>query len=459
VARTNGQIFEKGKQAFEKKNYDYAIDLFSQVLEGEPDNREARQLLRETEKRKVTENGYPNEFTARAMGFVPWMKSMLYSDPESVIQACESYLKIDPKNLGMRIKLARALSELGHHEAGIWELQPLTQEHAERPELFKTLGILHEKAGNSDRSAELLQRVKELDPTDREVDSMIKNTMAESTVKKGGWDEAESTQELIRDKQKAQQLERNQKILSEPDEIKSAIKDLRREIEEGGLSEDKQVEKWKRIGELYHKMNAYDQSISAYDNARELRPQDGQLKMKIGDLRLKKWDRRVEEVGRKLEEQPGDEELQQKLNELKKTRLKKKLEEYGQRVQDHPTDMELRYNYASALMKAGSVDEAISQLQEAVNDPKIRTRAYNLLGQGFMKKDHPDMAINQFKKGLENARTSDQEVELKYNLAQSYMAGGKWEQARENLREILETNYGYQDAAELLERVKSELSE
>ncbi len=457
MAQSIGKIFEKGKQAFEKKNYDYAIDLFSQVLEGQPDNREARQLLRETEKRKVNEEGYPNPVVARLIGFIPWIKTMIFSDPESLIEACEQYLKIDPQNLSMRITLARALSELGHHNAAIWELQTLKQEYPDRPELFKALGVFHEKVGNSDKSTELLQRVKELDPTDREVDSMIKNTMAESTVKKGGWEDAESTQDLIRDKQKAQQLERKQKILSEPDEIDDAVADLKQEIEEKDLEEDEEVEKWNRIGELYNKIDRFDDSISAYENALELRPQDGQLKMRIGDLRLKKWDRKVKKMKKKVEENPEDDELKKKLQQLKKKRLQKKVQEYHQRVQDHPTDMKLRYHYGRFLKQAGKVDEAISQFQQAVKDPKIRTQAYNHLGQGFLKKDHPEMAIDQFKKGLENVRTSDREVELTYNLAKGYIEAEEWKKAEENLQKILETDYGYRDASELLEQVKEKL--
>ncbi len=457
MAKSTAKIFEKGKKAFEKKNYDYALDLFRQVLEGQPENREARQLLREAEKRKVSENGYPNEYVARAIGFIPWMKSLLYSDPEAIIEACEEYLKIDPKNLNMRIRLAQALSELGYHKAGIWELQPLKKENADSPELFKALGLMHGKAGNSDRSTELLQRVKDLDPTDREVDEMIKNTMAESTVKRGGWEEAESTQDLIRDKQKAEQLERKQKILSEPDEIRAAIQDLKQEIDEEDLSEDEQFENWNRIGELYNKMDRIDDAVSAYRKALELHPQDSQLKMRIGDLKLKKWDQKVEALEEELEKNPDDEELQNRLEKTKKKRLKKQLEEYRQRVQDHPTDMKLRYHYGRFLMQAGKVDDAISQFQEAVKDPKIRTDAYNHLGRGFLKKGHSDMAINQFKKGLETARTSDREIELKYNLAKAHIESGELEEARKNLREILERDYGYRDAAELLDDVKKQL--
>lgn len=453
------ELFEKGKRAFEKKNYDYAIDLFTQVLEKQPDNRKARQLLRETEVRKAEQDGYPNAVMAKMYGLVPWLKSRWYSEPDDVIPACEEYLKIDPNDLQTRILLSQSLREKGFLESAILELRQLTDKYSDRPELHEQLAVLYEAAGETDKSTKHLQRVKELDPSNRDVEERIKNTMAESTVEKGGWQEAESTQELIRDQEKADELERDQKMLTEPDEIKEAIKENKKRINEADLSEDETFERWNRIGELFEKLDDYDSAISAFEKASSIRPEDGQLVMKIGDLKLRKWDERINSVKKRLDQEPENEELQEKLEKLKKKQLKERVKEYEKRVKNHPTDMELRFHYGRYLRQAGKTDEVISQLQQAVKDPNVKTKAYSHLGRAFMDKGHPDMAIDQLKNGLEDARSTEREVDLKYDLARAYMEDNQWKEAEENLRQILEEDYGYKNASELFEEVKEKTGE
>ncbi len=458
MTEISSEIFEKGKRAFEKQNYDYAMDLFSEVVQNQPDNRKARQLLRESEVRKARQDGYPHPVMAKITGFIPWIKSRLYSDPDAVIQACEEYLKIDPEDVGTRVKLSQALREKGMLEAAILELRQLTDRYDDNLKLHEQLAVLYEAIGDTNRSTRHLQRVKELDPGNRDIEERIKNTMAETTVEKGGWDGADSTRDLIRDEEKAEELEREQHILTEPDEIKQAIKDIRSELQEQELTEDEEFEKWKRVGELYEKLDEFDSAVSAYENASEIRPQDGQLTMKIGDLKLRKWEERINKVKEKLKKEPDNRKLKKKLEKLKKKQLQERVKEYKKRVQNHPTDMELRFHYGRYLRQAGKTDEAISQLQKAIKDPNIKSQAYVQLGRSFMDNNHPDMAIDQFRKGLEDARTSEEEVDLKYDLARAYMEDQKWEQAAQNLREILEEDYSYKNASELFEEAKEKAS-
>lgn len=461
VSGSDGKLFEKAKQAFERKNYDYAIDLFGRVLEAEPDNKEARHLLRETEIRKNEQEGGGSFLTNWFNWLITWTKTRIQSDPESVADACERYLQRDPENLNLRITLAQALDEMGHTNAGIGELKPLTDRYPDSPALHKQLAKLYKKEGNSHKATTHLKRVRNLDPSDREVESMIKNTMAESTVDEGGWEDAESTQDLIRDEEEAEKLEREKKVLTEPDEIREAIEDEKEIISQNreDLDDNQVYQKWKRIGDWYQKLDSFDDARESYEKALEIQPQDAQLKMKIGDMELARWEKKIRQTKEQLEENPDDEELQEQLEDLKKSRLEKQIEEFRQRADDHPTDMEIKFKLGKFLFRAGKIDEAISNFQKASKDPKIRTDAYNYLGQGFVKKEHFDMAVDQFKKGLEEARTSEEEMRLKYNLAKAYIQNAQWEEAEQSLREILERNYGYRDAADLLDEVREKKEE
>jgi len=68
-------IFNKVKEAFDKKNFESAIALARNLLEIEPSHAQARQILRmSTMKNYETQGNMPSGFNALIYGFVPMMK-------------------------------------------------------------------------------------------------------------------------------------------------------------------------------------------------------------------------------------------------------------------------------------------------------------------------------------------------------------------------------------------------
>lgn len=458
MAQATGKLFERAKQAFEKKNYEYAVNLFRKIVDMEPGNQEARQLLRQSEMREKSKGGYPNSFIAKLSGIVPLMKMKFAKSPEKIVRLCEDYLESDPNNLKVRIRLAKNLEELGYPEVGIKELKPLTNHYDESPELHKNLAVLYIADNRSTKAQPHLKKLRRLKPSDREVDEMLKNAMAESTVEEGGWEDAESTQELIRDDQDEEQEQTitPDRTLTDPDEIREAISQLKKEVKRES-DDDARADKLDQVGKYYKKLDQYNKAATAYEKALEHRPNDGTLKEKVGNMKIRRWKHRLENVEDQISNNPDNKKLKKKRQKLNQKLLKEQISEYKRRVKEHPTDMELRFELGKYLLNADQLGQAIEQLQKAVRDPKVQTQAHNLLGKGFLKKNHLDMAVSEFEKGLDAARTSERSQELKYNLARAYIEEGKWEEARKALREILEVDYAYRDASELLDQVKEKL--
>ena len=61
------KLYDRGKEAFAKRNYDYAIELFRQILALAPNNVDARKALRICEVKKFEDIGYPSKFTTMAL--------------------------------------------------------------------------------------------------------------------------------------------------------------------------------------------------------------------------------------------------------------------------------------------------------------------------------------------------------------------------------------------------------
>ena len=121
------KLFSKGKEAFEKKNYDYAIDLFRQILSIDPDHVQSRQALRATCLKKCQDHGFPSAGKAVLSGLGSRFGAMLGGITKNVgkkIDSLMDYLVKDPNNVKVRVQLGEALKEGGHLDGAITAVEP-----------------------------------------------------------------------------------------------------------------------------------------------------------------------------------------------------------------------------------------------------------------------------------------------------------------------------------------------
>ena len=122
------------------------------------------------------------------------------------------------------------------------------------------------------------------------------------------------------------------------------------------------------------------------------------------------------------------------------------------RVDDNPTDLALRFEYGDVLMRAGRFTDAIPELQRARQNPNVRLKAMNLLGQCFVEKAMNDLAVSTFKSAASEMLVMDNlKKEIVYKLAMVLEKMGKKEEYLENLKLIYEVDYGYLDVAQRVE--------
>src|SRR5215510_9930456 len=93
--------FNKGTEALQRENFDYAITLFNQVLEKEPGLYECRKALRIAQLRRAgTGRGLLRKLMSSA-GSAPAVakaQMALHSDPAEALKLAEQILNTDPTN-------------------------------------------------------------------------------------------------------------------------------------------------------------------------------------------------------------------------------------------------------------------------------------------------------------------------------------------------------------------------
>src|SRR6188474_144445 len=101
LTREFRMLFTKGNDALQRENYDYAIDLFNQVLNKEPTLYDCRKALRTAQLRKAgARGGFFKKMlnSASSSPMVAKGQMALRKDPVEALQIAEQILNHDPNS-------------------------------------------------------------------------------------------------------------------------------------------------------------------------------------------------------------------------------------------------------------------------------------------------------------------------------------------------------------------------
>jgi tetratricopeptide (TPR) repeat protein len=305
------------------------------------------------------------------------------------------------------------------------------------------------KKGDMEKANQHYQRAAKLAPQDIEISKMVKDVSAQITAH--SYTTANSSRDLIRDKEKAKELEEDQAVLRTEEDIQRAIERCKKRIaEDPGSKKD-----LRRLAELLQKLNQFDESLEVLKKLLEIDPTNFDIKCKLGDCRIAKIAENLRVLRENLKKSPQNDAMKQKLQKALQEKNEIEIQEYTLRLQTQPTNSELRFKLGSALFQAKKFDEAISNFQQALQDPRNKVSAYNYIGQAFVNKQEYDLAVEQYKTALSLVSPTEmQHREIKYNLGLAYELANKPTEAVEVFKEICTVDIGYKDVQARLKKLK-----
>jgi tetratricopeptide (TPR) repeat protein len=99
-------------------------------------------------------------------------------------------------------------------------------------------------------------------------------------------------------------------------------------------------------------------------------------------------------------------------------------------------------------------------LQRARQNPNARLKAMNLLGRCYCELGMLDLAVKQLEDAAREMTVMDAvKKEIVYNLGLVYEQMGDSKKYIDTMKKIYETDYGYRDVAERVERSYSRIPE
>jgi Flp pilus assembly protein TadD len=453
LSETQRSLWLKAVAAIELRNFGYAISLLQGILKEEPQFLTGRQLLRRAEvtRSKSAKKSFFNISTAA----IAIMKAQreIKRDPKRAIEMLEKVFEKEPYNRQANLALKEAATAAGWPEIGVFALRTLLEENPRDLKVLHELGRLYHRLGENDREVEVYNQITEINPLDAEALRLGKDASAHASMKSGGWTEAESYRDLIKDKDVAISLEQQSRMRLTGESLDQQIA----ETYARHKTEPANIDLARRLGALNEQKEDFEAAIGWYQYAADLtKGADAGLVRKASDLRIKCLEREISAHEEFLSTHDADHELHAKKSEELRVAKTKRAEilvaDARERVARNPTDLQLRFELGENLVNAGRFREAVPELQRARQNPHARLKAMNLLGCCYSELGMFDLAMKQLEEASKEILSMDaMKKEIVYNLGLVYERMGEREKSLACMKQIYEVEHGYKDVATRVE--------
>lgn len=446
VPRPIRELFEKATLAYERNNFDYAIQILNGVLDQEPGFFEARQLLRATQQQKPQEKTGLFRKLVGGAGNAPALAKgqlALRGNPKEALSAAESILNSDPANTSAHKLLAEGAMALGLTKTAVMALETVIASDPDDAKAARNLAGLYFQQDQLDKAEELYRNLLARRPDDTDLPQTLKNLAARRMLVEKGYGAVESGnssyRDLIKDKEEALHLEQANRSTKDDTIADRLIAEYEIQLR----NEPNNRRTLRAVAELHAQKKEFDRAIeylrsviAAEGNS------DPTVEKAIADIEAK----RVEHALSKLDPTAAD--FAERKADLEAQRDAQALAECKGRAERFPSDLQIRFELGSLHFKAGRFSEAIQELQRAQNSPHRRTAAINMLGQCFASRKMWDLAARTFQNALKEKPTWDEEKkELLYHLGSALEKLTKPDEAIEHFKNIYEQDIGYRDVA------------
>jgi tetratricopeptide (TPR) repeat protein len=436
---------EKAEEALRRRNYDYAVEVYQQLLEIDPDQGPARAGLRQALKKRH-ESKKQSRLLRAIGGAVPLASAHALRKAkkhDACAKALESYLATNPLDEEANLLLGMSLEDAGHYHSARAVYEFLATIAPRNAECLKRAGAMMYRTGDHAKALEYYERALQADPRDQEALKARKDLAAETALTGGGYEKVAHSRERIVDKEQAQSLERARRAYLSEEDLAQERTRLEGVYAERPTDPDVMLE----LAGIHEKLKDYDAASELVERALSYRKGSFELVCRAGDLRSKVLKRAIAAAGKRGEEAEA--------GRLERQLLEEEAADYRRRVELHPTDAALRVQLGRRLMRCADPDSALTEFQKAIGDPRTEREARFHMAQCFQQKGFTDLARKEYQRALEGIQGMDERSkEILYNLGSLAEAANERDEARGYYARVYEVDIGYRDVAAKMEQFR-----
>jgi len=446
-----GDCYRRGNDAMQKQNWDLAVEMFSSCVKFVPDNLLYRQFLRNSTKKKYSDNGKgAGTFgKTRLMGIRSRIKKARTAENwEEASKAIEEGLYINPWDVQLNVELAEVSLQLDRGEiAKFAYMEAIKADPKNKSHLVALAELLRDRS-EYDEAIKAWEHVSRLDPQDLTAMRKITELQTEKTTHRGGYETAEKTRDVMANRIAASAGKASQSAA--PGESQEA--DLKHAIRKA----PDVIENYLKLASYYKNTKKLQESHDILVKAVEVSQNDPSVREQLEDAELLLLKYALEDAKHKAN-QGGSDEDRKKAAELSIRLRDRRIEVLTARVERYPSNLSLKFELAQLLMQLQKWTQAIPLLQKSSQDPRLKGKAFVALGKCFVYDKKLPLARGQFERAVPDLNVETEPETFKechYLLARVCEEIGDGPAAESHYGEVLVVDYDYKDARVRLEKLQ-----
>jgi tetratricopeptide (TPR) repeat protein len=444
VSRAWREQYEKGMQALQRQNLDYAITIFTQVLSKEPAFFDCRQALRAAQFKKA---GGGTGFFKRMLGgassspLVAKAQLASRNNPLEAIAIAEQILNSDPNSTSAHKILADAALAADLPRTALLSLELLAR-NSKDADLLSELAEAYARVGNVAKAESVYSDLLRADPQNPNLAQALKNLSARTTLEQGGYDALAggtgSYRDILRNKDQAVAIEQENRQVKTDDVADRLIGEYEARL----ATEPDNLKLYRNVAELYLQKKEFDRALEYYNRIIEKQGSEPSVEKAIAETVDKKFAAALEQLD------PNAADYADQAARIRAERQEFELAECRRRVEKYPTDLQMRFELGQLYFRSGKIGEAIQEFQKAQANPHRRLQSLSFLGQCFAMRGMNDLAARTLQNAIkEKVVFDDEKKDLLYALGSILEKMGKADEAIEQFKQIYEVDIGYKDVS------------
>lgn len=427
------KCFATGNDNLKKGNYDYAIELFTLCVSGDPGSVPYLQGLLEALAKKQAGKKAGGLSSLLAAGSRGSLKRLIAAGkPAEAIKTGLDILKKNPTDTSCLLGLADACEALGCIENEGLFLRRTLDLAPREPAVNKQCAAYMERLGQYNQAIACWQRIAEHKSVKEEAQREIARLSVEKT---------------------RHDLDNRGGSKSQQSAEQSPVETLRKRLAETPADTEAAFE----LADLLERESLVAEAEKVLNDVLAASGSDLKVREHLEDRQLRWAKRKVLLAEKQLEaaNTPGHRE---NLAQLRQTLLKQEIDIYAARSDRYPENATWKYELALRLKTAGSYAEAIKQFQGVLLDARRKGVVALELGECFQKIKQYPLAMRNYQTALEHLGDRDLELRKRALYRAGVLAAGLKDRdaAQKLLSTLAELDFGYRDVAARLEKLAAD---
>ncbi|NQT40789.1 MAG: hypothetical protein HQ581_25060 [Planctomycetes bacterium] len=436
------KCLEHANRLTAKKDHDYATELLTQCVAGDPRNLVYLESFLDNLQAKYKNNKKGSKLAGFKGGKFrnAAKKAVAAKDWEGTFQNGLEMLKLNPWDFPTLAALSEACELITADECELRYLRMALEAKPKDPDVNRSCAKSLGRQRHYDQAIACWHRVELALPDNEEAEEAIAELSIRKAREHGRYDEGGNIN--IAKQQDGPRVEADQQVFS-------PVQRLEREI----TRHPEAMENYIELSELHIREERFEEAADVLQRAHEVSDGNEEIRERWEEVELRRIRQQVGKADKRARQ--GDEDAAKESRELTATLNVKELALYKVRCERYPNNLSYKFELGRRHQFARQYNEAIEQYQKAVNDPRRKGLCMLNLGICFQQ-------IKQYRLGLSHYDSATRDIPDRDpdNKQRALYLAGKLAMNLKNLRlaekyltALAALNFGYRDISDLLDKL------